>query len=170
MPDSRKQLSSEPVELVVDGSEASQRLDAFLAGHFTAYSRVHLRRVITAGGVKVDGQGGKPAYRLKPGQRVTIVLPEIPREAPQPEDIPLDILYQDDDLVVVNILAKVIMALAQEGLAERVRPGGQWVTAGIIESQVTEVVAALQAAGLQVTAQRQMSDWVTLTGRRPETV
>jgi len=95
-------LSAEPVELVVEQPEAGQRLDAFLAHHFTDYSRVHLRRVITAGGVKVDGNGGKPAYRLKAGQRVTIVLPEIPREAPKPENIPLDILYQDEDLAVVN--------------------------------------------------------------------
>lgn len=72
------------------------------------------------------------------------------------------------DLVVVNILAKVIIALTQGGLAECVRPGGQWVTAGIIESQVPEATAALEAASLQVTAQRQISDWVTLTGRRPE--
>lgn len=72
------------------------------------------------------------------------------------------------DLVVVNILAKVIIALAQEGLATRVRPEGQWITAGIIESQVAEVVAALEAAGLRVTAQQQISDWVTLIGHRPK--
>ncbi|HUT10218.1 MAG TPA: RluA family pseudouridine synthase [Thermoguttaceae bacterium] len=99
---SRPPLSAEPVELVVEESEAGRRLDAFLAHHFTDYSRVHLRRVITAGGVKVDGNGGKPAYRLKAGQRVTIVLPEIPREAPKPENIPLDVLYQDDHLAVIN--------------------------------------------------------------------
>ncbi len=71
------------------------------------------------------------------------------------------------DLVVVNILAKVIMALAREGLAERIRPGGHWVTAGMIEPQVKEVEAALEATGLQVTAQRQISDWVTLIGLKP---
>ena len=97
-----KQLSSDPVELVVLPEESGNRLDAFLAQHFSDYSRVHLRRVITAGGVKVDRQGGKPAYRLKPGQRVSIVLPEIPREAPSPEDIPLEVLYEDDHLVVIN--------------------------------------------------------------------
>jgi 23S rRNA pseudouridine1911/1915/1917 synthase len=90
------------VELVVAPEEAGWRLDLFLAHHFANYSRVHLRRVITAGGVRVDQQGGKPAYRLHPGQRVRIVLPEIPREAPQPEDVPLDILYEDDWLAVVN--------------------------------------------------------------------
>jgi 23S rRNA pseudouridine1911/1915/1917 synthase len=95
-------LSGEPVELTVDAMEAGHRLDSFLARRFPDYSRVHLRRVITAGGVTVDGRGGKPAYRLKAGQGVSIVLPEIPREAPRPEDIPLDVLYQDEHVVVVN--------------------------------------------------------------------
>jgi 23S rRNA pseudouridine1911/1915/1917 synthase len=95
-------LSSEPVELPVESGDEGERLDTFLARHFTDYSRVHLRRVITAGGVRVDDRGGKPAYRLKAGQRVFVVLPELPREAPVPEDIPLDILYQDEHLAVVN--------------------------------------------------------------------
>jgi 23S rRNA pseudouridine1911/1915/1917 synthase len=95
-------LSSDPVELIVDSSESGWRLDVFLAHHFPDYSRVHLRRVITAGGVQVGDRGGKPAYRLIPGQRVRILLPEIPREAPRPENIPLEILFEDDDLVVIN--------------------------------------------------------------------
>jgi 23S rRNA pseudouridine1911/1915/1917 synthase len=95
-------LSAEPVELTVETAEAGHRLDAFLASHFLDYSRVHLRRVIAAGGVRVDGRGGKPAYRLKAGQRVSVVLPEIPRESPRPENIPLDILYEDEFVAVVN--------------------------------------------------------------------
>ncbi len=95
-------ISDEPVELTVEASQAGWRLDLFLVHHFPAYSRVHLRRVITAGGVQIDGQGGKPSYRLHPAQRVCIVLPEIPRETPQPEDIPIEILYEDDWLAVVN--------------------------------------------------------------------
>jgi ribosomal protein L11 methyltransferase len=71
------------------------------------------------------------------------------------------------DLVVVNILAKVIVALAREGLAKRVRVGGQWVAAGIIDPQVDEVVTALTIAGLQVTEQQRITDWVTLIGCKP---
>lgn len=96
-------LSFEPIELLVEPSQSGWRLDIFLAHHFPAYSRVHLRRVITAGGVRIDEtQGGKPSYRLHPGQRVSVVLPEIPREAPQPEEIPLEILYEDQWLAVIN--------------------------------------------------------------------
>jgi 23S rRNA pseudouridine1911/1915/1917 synthase len=97
-----ERLSAEPVELVVEASEVGWRLDAFLAHHFLQYSRVHLRRVITAGGVTIDGRGAKPAFRLVAGQRVAIVLPEIRREAPHPENIPIEILYQDDWVAVVN--------------------------------------------------------------------
>jgi 23S rRNA pseudouridine1911/1915/1917 synthase len=95
-------LSREPVDVIVSEAEAGQRLDVFLTLHFHDYSRVHLRRVISAGGVKIDGKGGKPASRVRAGERITVVLPEVPREAPRPEDIPLEVLYEDEDLVVVN--------------------------------------------------------------------
>ena len=105
-----EKLSPEPVELVVAPSEAGWRLDLFLVHHFPDYSRVHLRRVITAGGVRIDDQtGGKPSYRLKPRQRVRVVLPEIPREAPRAEKIPLDVLYEDDWLAVVNKPAGMVV-------------------------------------------------------------
>ncbi|MBN1909826.1 MAG: RluA family pseudouridine synthase [Pirellulales bacterium] len=90
------------IELVVEPGQSGWRLDAFLAHHLTDYSRMHLRRVIVAGAVQVDGGGCKPSYRLNPGQRVRLVLPELPREGPRAEDIPLDILYEDDDIAVVN--------------------------------------------------------------------
>jgi 23S rRNA pseudouridine1911/1915/1917 synthase len=93
---------TEPVEFVVEASQSGWRLDAFLAQHLSDYSRVHLRRAISAGGVQVDGRGAKPAYRLKPGQRVTMVLPELPREVPRPENIPLEILFQDDWMAAIN--------------------------------------------------------------------
>ena len=91
-----------PIEFVVDAAQEGWRLDVFLVHHFPQYSRVHLRRAITAGGAQVDQMGGKPSYRLRAGQRVRFVLPEIPREAPQPEPIPLEILYEDAALAVVN--------------------------------------------------------------------
>ena len=95
-------LSSEPVDLVVEATAAGQRLDAFLARHFPDYSRGLLRRAIGAGGATVDGRGTKPAYRLLAGQRVTIFLPEIPRQTPRPENIPIEILYEDEHVAVVN--------------------------------------------------------------------
>ncbi len=73
-----------------------------MARQFPNYSRVHLRKVINAAYVRVDGLRTKAAHRLRAGQRVSIVLPELPRPAPQSENIPLDILYEDDVLAAIN--------------------------------------------------------------------
>ncbi|MEX2114897.1 MAG: RluA family pseudouridine synthase [Pirellulales bacterium] len=94
--------ASEPVELVVGDQHGGARLDAFLASQFPTHSRVMLRKVINAAGVKVDGNRVKAAYRLRPGERVSILLPPLAREGPQPENIPLAILYEDDAIAVVN--------------------------------------------------------------------
>jgi 23S rRNA pseudouridine1911/1915/1917 synthase len=95
-------LSTEPVEFLVGQPESGWRLDVFLAERFPSHSRALVRKAITHGGVKVDGRGSKPAYRLKPGQRVSFVVPPLPRQAPLPEDIPLEILYVDEWMAAVN--------------------------------------------------------------------
>ena len=99
---SGESMPVEQMEFVVAPSESGWRLDAFLAFHLSTHSRVVLRRAVCAGSVSVDGRGTKPAYRLLPGQRVVLVVPDVPRECPQPEAIPLEILYQDDWMAVVN--------------------------------------------------------------------
>lgn len=97
-----RRLGETPIELVVTPNEENWRLDAFLVYHFPAYSRTLLRQVITAGGVTVDDDGAKPAYRLRAGQRVQVVLPELPRQCPKPENIPVEVIYEDDWLAVIN--------------------------------------------------------------------
>ncbi|MEQ8790694.1 MAG: RluA family pseudouridine synthase [Pirellulaceae bacterium] len=91
-----------PFELLVEAEDEGVRLDVWLADKLSRYSRVQLRRAISAGGVKIDGHSTKVAYRLRPGQRVTIELPQQPRESPEPEEVPLEILFEDDALAVVN--------------------------------------------------------------------
>lgn len=88
--------------LTVSDNESGWRLDLFLVAHFPEYSRVLLRKAIQTEAVFVNGKRGKPAYRLVPGQKVDFTLPELPRESPIPEDIPLEILYEDDELLVIN--------------------------------------------------------------------
>jgi 23S rRNA pseudouridine1911/1915/1917 synthase len=91
-----------PVEILVAEEQEGKRLDVLLAEQFMQFSRVHLRRVIDAGGVTVDGRAAKVAYRLKAGQKVHFLLPDMPRTGPIPEDIPLDILYEDEHLAAIN--------------------------------------------------------------------
>ena len=99
---SADQLSSDPTELVVPPEQEGTRLDVFLAARFASYSRVHLRKVINAGGVQVEGRRSKAAHRLRAGERICIVLPPLPREGPIPEDIPLSVLYEDDQIAVID--------------------------------------------------------------------
>jgi 23S rRNA pseudouridine1911/1915/1917 synthase len=78
------------------------RLDAFLAHCLDDTSRVRLRRAISRGEVQVDGANAKPAYRLKSSQIVSGTLQRDDRPGPQPENIPLDILFEDDHLAAIN--------------------------------------------------------------------
>ena len=69
------------------------------------------------------------------------------------------------DLVVVNILARVIVEMAQAGLSTRMSPGGRLIAAGIIVDQESEVVAALEQKGLVLVERQQTDDWVCLVAR-----
>ena len=73
---------------------------------------------------------------------------------------------EEFELVLVNILARVIVELADKGLVDRVRPTGLMIAAGIIVEQEAEVAAVLREHGLDIVELRQEKDWVTLIGRR----
>lgn len=98
-----------PYEFIVDERIAGQRLDSALASELSEFSRAHLRRAIDAGHVHVDGEKPKPSHRLAAGERIVVHQVETPRPGPAPEPIPLDLLYEDDDLVVVNKPAGMIV-------------------------------------------------------------
>lgn len=89
-------------ELTVEEEFNGCRLDTFLAQKFPQYSRVHMRKVVNAEAVEVNGRRAKAAHKLKTGERVAVELPELPKPGPQPEDIPLDILYEDEFLAAIN--------------------------------------------------------------------
>jgi 23S rRNA pseudouridine1911/1915/1917 synthase len=97
------------MEWVVSQQDAGLRLDVFLAGQMPDYSRTFLRRLIPTEAVRVDGQGAKVAYRLRAGQRVTFMPVATPRNAVEPEDIPLEILYEDEYLAAVNKPAGMVV-------------------------------------------------------------
>lgn len=70
------------------------------------------------------------------------------------------------DLVVVNILTRVIVELIEEGLAERMRSDAILITAGITVDRASEVTAAFERGGLELINQRQQEDWVSLLAKR----
>jgi ribosomal protein L11 methyltransferase len=70
------------------------------------------------------------------------------------------------DLIVVNILARIIIAMCDQRLGETVRPGGQAIFSGIIEEQADDVERALRRTGLTPTRRRQQGDWLVIEARR----
>lgn len=100
--------------LMVESHEAGWRLDIFLVHHCPQYSRTLLRHAIMNGGVRITEEekhisNGKPGFRLKPGQTIFLTLPEMPHHVPQPENIPLEILYEDAHLAVINKPADMVV-------------------------------------------------------------
>jgi ribosomal protein L11 methyltransferase len=80
----------------------------------------------------------------------------------------LDKATEEFELVLVNILARVIIELVDQGLVDRVRPTGLLVAAGIIAEQEVEVAAVLRERGLEIVERRQEKDWVLVGGGRLE--
>ncbi|HEX2325662.1 MAG TPA: RluA family pseudouridine synthase [Chloroflexota bacterium] len=100
------------ISLGVEGDEAGGRLDRFLAGRLPALSRTRLQALTHSGRVLVNGRPGRASQRLASGDRIEVALPqEAPSGtvAPAPEAIPLHVLYEDDDLLVVDKAAGIVV-------------------------------------------------------------
>lgn len=88
---------------VADKGQELLRVDKYLMDRVANATRNKIQIAAHAGNVHVNGSPVKPNYRVKPKDEVTIVLAYPPRDRTiHPEDIPLDILYEDDDVVVIN--------------------------------------------------------------------
>jgi 23S rRNA pseudouridine1911/1915/1917 synthase len=96
------------VELTANCKEAP-RLDQYLATMFSDFSRSVVQRVIDAGGVLVNGKPAKASYRVRQGDRIRIEKPEPTHPQPVAEEIPLDILYEDEFLAAVNKPADMVV-------------------------------------------------------------
>ena len=94
--------SRETRELRVDSAAVGMRLDAYLADQLPRYSRVQLQRAIHQSQVTVDGRTVKASHRLTAGEQVLVQAPEVPRCGIRAEPIPLDVLYEDDALIVID--------------------------------------------------------------------
>ncbi len=96
-------------KFIVNDDKGGTRLDLFLSGE-TGKTRSSLGQLIASGHVTVNGTQRKAGYKLKPGEIVTLDLPEEPREdILTPEPIPLDVLYRDDEIVIINKPAGLVM-------------------------------------------------------------
>jgi len=88
---------------VVDPGQSLLRIDKFLSSKIENVSRTRVQEAANAGNILVNNNAVKPNYKVKPKDIIQVVLPNPPREIELlPEDIPLNIVYEDDDVVVVN--------------------------------------------------------------------
>lgn len=78
------------------------RLDKFLAVIYPDVSRAFFQKIIKSGQVRIPGQQPKPSYLVRAGDLVTVQMPQAVQVPIQAENIPLDILYEDEDILVVN--------------------------------------------------------------------
>lgn len=95
---------------IVDAIEARQRLDVFLCRRFSDASRSALQRLIRAGAVRVNGLQAKSSHEIRAGDQISVQRPE-PRARDHlvPQAMPLEILHEDDDLLVVNKAPGVVV-------------------------------------------------------------
>ncbi len=101
----------EHIEIVVDRGQSPLRIDRFLLDRLMDISRNRIQIGIRSGAILVNGEGVKPNYKVRPNDLITIVFPRMTQEgrALVAENIPLDIVYEDDDLLVVNKSAGMVV-------------------------------------------------------------
>ncbi|MEP6663235.1 MAG: S4 domain-containing protein, partial [Verrucomicrobiota bacterium] len=87
---------------LVEFSLPHERLDTFLRSKFPHVSRGTIQRLMEEGEILVDGRRIKPTQHPHAGEKISIHWPEAKPAQAQPEKIPLDILFEDEDLLVLN--------------------------------------------------------------------
>src|SRR5438093_8303944 len=91
-----------PIEFVVSANDARLRLDQFLAKRLPEYSRSRLQQLIRTGFVRLNEQTTRPRQIVRSGDKINLIEPPLEKIEALPEPIPLDVLFEDDDLIVIN--------------------------------------------------------------------
>jgi len=93
---------SPPMEFTVEQSLPLERLDAFLHQRFSEVSRGTIQRLLAEGHIRVDNKVVKPNHRPRAGETISITWPQARPAEAKPEEMPLSILFEDADLLVIN--------------------------------------------------------------------
>lgn len=88
--------------VVPEGHNTGMRLDKYVASFIQNASRTKVQKAIEEGYVLVNGKQEKSSYNMQPGDEIDITIPKPPPPEAKPEQMELDILYEDDDLLIVN--------------------------------------------------------------------
>jgi len=93
---------SHVVEIIVPPGKKKERIDVYITAHVENATRNKVQQAIRGGTVLVNGEPVRPSYTVMPDDVIRITLPRPPPAEALPENIPLEILFEDDDLIVVN--------------------------------------------------------------------
>lgn len=100
----------EHLRIVVDKGQSLLRIDKFLMHRVENASRNRIQNAIDAGSVLVNSKSIKASYKVKPHDEISVVLPHPPRDTEvYPENIPINIIYEDDDVILVNKEAGMVV-------------------------------------------------------------
>ena len=100
----------EHFRFTADPGQAPLRIDKFLFNRLDSTSRSRIQSAANAGNILANGDPVKPSYKVKPGDLVSVVLPHPPRKLELlPEYLPLDIVHEDEDIIVVNKQAGMVV-------------------------------------------------------------
>jgi 23S rRNA pseudouridine1911/1915/1917 synthase len=97
------------MKFIVTTEDAGQRLDIFLVAQLPELSRSRIKSLMDEGRIEVDGAARKAAHHVEPGEVVSVEIPDQLPPGVEPEPIPIDVLYQDADIAVVNKPAGMIV-------------------------------------------------------------
>ena len=95
----------------IDAGDERLRLDQFLVSRLPGESRSQIQNWIRKGYIRVNGEQAKTGYLIRLNDLITLHIPETPSDQPFPEDIPLDVLYEDSDLAIINKPAGLVCHL-----------------------------------------------------------
>src|SRR5690348_12565534 len=101
--------TSETIQLVVPKEAARLRLDQFLARELPKFSRSRLQTLIRNKNVKLNGAAARPRDSVRAGDRIELIEPPPEKIDNLPEAIPLDVLFEDDELIVINKPAGMVV-------------------------------------------------------------
>ena len=100
----------EHIRIVVDKGQQMERIDTFLTNHIQNISRNRVQNAAKAGNILVNEKAVKQNYKVKPNDVISIVFSYPPRDTDiKPQQIPLNIVYEDDDVIVVNKQAGLVV-------------------------------------------------------------
>lgn len=94
--------NTESVNYIVEENDCDKRLDKFLSDKMPDMSRSYIQRQIKDGKVSVNGKKVKSGYKLEVKDEVTLIIEPLKELTIEPENIPLDIIYEDEDIIVIN--------------------------------------------------------------------